>query len=189
MKQGDFALFLGMLSGDGHLCVRTKKKGYKNFSVEFCNTDIKIIELFDRLFFSLFNIKGNFHPRTREGRKEIFEFRSYSKLVFDYLSSLGFPVGVKRDKLKILPIINLGTRKEKELFLKGILITDGSIRKNGTIFFHSGSKMLLEDLSKLIQELFGVKREVKEYQQKEKFLSYQLNLNKKESENLAQLIL
>ncbi len=90
MNKEDLALFLGMLSGDGHLCIRTKKEGYQNFSVEFCNTDIKIVKLFDELFYRLFNTKGNFHSRIRENRKEIFEFRKYSKDIFDCISSLGF---------------------------------------------------------------------------------------------------
>ncbi len=184
MNKEDLALFLGMLSGDGHLCIRTKKEGYQNFSVEFCNTDIKIVKLFDELFYRLFNTKGNFHSRIRENRKEIFEFRKYSKDIFDYISSLGFPIGVKRDRLRILPVILNGTNREKELFLKGVLMTDGYIRKNGTILFHSGSKLFLIDLSKLIEELFGTRAEIKEYLQREVYFSYQLSLNKNESQKI-----
>jgi hypothetical protein len=67
MDKEDLALFLGMLSGDGHLGVRTKKAGYKSYSVEFCNTDLKLVRLFDELLYKLFNVKGNFHSRVREG--------------------------------------------------------------------------------------------------------------------------
>ncbi len=172
MNKEDLALFLGMLSGDGHLSIRTKKAGYKSFSVEFCNTDLKLIKLFDELLYKIFNVKGNFHSRIRTGKKEIFEFRTYSKDFFDYISSLGFPIGIKRDKLRILPIILQGSKREKELFLKGVLITDGSIRKNGTIFFHTGSKIFLEEISELIKELCGVKKNIKEYLQRGKFFSY-----------------
>lgn len=173
-----------MLCGDGHLSVRTKKKGDQNFSVEFCNTNLKIVELFDKLFYSLFGIRGNFHSRKRNNRKEIFEFRSYSKDISDYVSSLGFPIGVKRDILRIPSIILNGTIKEKLFFIKGVLITDGYIRENKTILFHSGSKLLLEDLSKLFYELFGIKKSIKSFIQKNKFISYQLNLNINEAQNL-----
>ena len=184
MNKDDLALFLGMLSGDGHLSIRTKKKGYRCFSVEFCNTDLRLVRLFDELLYKIFNIKGNFHSRIRKERKEIFEFRTYNKDVFDYISSLGFPIGVKKERLRILPIILSGTKIEKEMFLKGVLITDGYIRKKGTILFHSGSKLFLIDLSELIYNLFGAKREVKEYLQREKYFSYQLSLNKKESQKI-----
>lgn len=187
MDKEELALFLGMLSGDGYIGIRTKKKGYKNFSVEFCNTNLKIVKLFDNLFYSLFKTRGNFHSRIRNDRKEIFDFRKYSKDIFDYLSSLGFPIGVKKDRLRILPVITSGRRKEKEMFLIGLLITDGSIRKNNTILFHSGSKLLLEDLSKLIYGLFGVERRVKKYVQKGKYFSYQLSLNKEESQKIILL--
>lgn len=184
MNKEDLALFLGMLSGDGHLAIRTKKAGYKSFSVEFCNTDLKLIKLFDELLYKLFNVRGNFHSRIREGRKEIFEFRTYSKDIFDYISSLSFPIGIKRDKLRILPIIFQGSKREKELFLRGVLITDGSIKESGAIFFHTGSKIFLEDISKLINELYGVKKDIKKYLQRDKFFSYQLNLNKEESQKI-----
>ena len=184
MSKEDLALFLGMLCGDGHLCIRTKKKGYKNYSVEFCNTNIKIIKLFDELFYKIFKIKGNFHPRNRKGRKEIFEFRSYSKESFDEISELGIPIGVKRDKLRIPRIILNSQRDSKLNFFLGVLITDGCIRKNRTIIFHSGSKLFLEDLSRLIDDLFNVKKDIKSYTQKDKYISYQLSLNKNESQKI-----
>lgn len=187
MDKENLALFLGMLSGDGYLGIRTKKAGYKSFSVEFCNTNLELVKLFDELLYKLFNVKGNFYSRVRENRKRIYDFRTYSKLIFNYISFLGFPIGIKRDSLKVLPIIWDGTIKEKVLFIKGFLITDGHIKKSGAILFHSGSKLFLEDLSQLIYELIGVKREIKEYLQKGKFYSYQLNLNKGESQKILSM--
>ena len=187
MNKENLALFLGMLSGDGHLSIRTKKAGYKSFSVEFCNTNIKLINLFDELLYQLFEVKGNFYSRIRENRKKIYDFRTYSKLVFNHLLSLGFPIGVKRDKLRVLKIIWDGTIKEKALFLKGVLITDGHIRKSGAILFHLGSRLFLEDISQLVYELIGIKKEIKEYIQKDRFYSYQLNLNKEESQKILSM--
>ncbi len=183
----DLALFLGMLSGDGHLSLHHKKRKsgiYYDYYTGFCNTNKEIMVLFGDLFFKIFGVKGHFYPRDRMNRKRIYEFHSYSREVFDKISSFGFPVGVKRDRLKIPKFILTGSNREKEFFTIGLLITDGSVKKGGSILFHSGSKLLLEDLSVLFEDLFGVKRRVKEYLQRGKFFSYQLSLNKQESQKL-----
>lgn len=184
MNKNKLALFLGMLCGDGYLTIRTKKKGYKSYSLEFCNSKINIINLFDNLFYSLFNVRGNFHLRIRDNRKQIYEFRSYSREIFDKIVSFGFPIGLKKYKLKIPEIIIKGDKNQKFNFLIGFLITDGHIRKNKIITFHSGSKIFLEEVSMLINDLFGVKRQIKEYIQKNKYYSYQLNLNKEVSQKI-----
>ncbi len=72
--------------------------------------------------------------------------------------------------------------KEKLLFLKGVIITDGSIRKQGNVLFHLASKKFLEDISDLIYELFNLRKPIKEYLQREKFYSYQLLLDKREAQ-------
>jgi intein/homing endonuclease len=170
------ALFLGMLCGDGHLSIHTKKRKYGvyyDYCIGFCNTDKELMKVFSRLFFQLFSIQGNFHPRSRPNRKRIYEFHSYSRKVFEKILSWKFPVGIKRDALRIPNIILKGSRKEKLGFLLGVLITDGCVRKNKTILFHSGSKKFLEDLSRLINNLFGVKKGVKSYVQRKKYISYQ----------------
>lgn len=191
MKKEDLALFLGMLCGDGHLSIHNKKrvlkKGletYHDYCTGFCNTNEKIMKLFSELFYKLFKVKGNFYPRERPNRKRIYEFNSYSNAVFDEISSLGFPIGVKKDVLKIPSIISNGSHQEKLNFFFGLLLTDGCIRKNKTMIFHSGSKLLLEDLSNLIEDLFKIKKEVKSYTQKERYTSYQLNLNKEETRRI-----
>lgn len=190
MEKEDLALFLGMLCGDGNLSIKNKKRKYglyHDYCTQFCNTDINIMNFFSELFFKIFDIKVNFYSRKREGRKEIFDFTSYSKEVFNKISELGFPVGVKRDKLRIPKIIKNGSEKEKICFLWGLFVTDGSLKKGNRIFFHMGSKILLEEISNLIYELFNIKKEVKEYVQKEKFFSYQLSLNKEESRKILSM--
>ncbi|OGJ19008.1 hypothetical protein A3K73_07700 [Candidatus Pacearchaeota archaeon RBG_13_36_9] len=182
MEKEKLALFLGMLCGDGCLNTKTKKRGWKTYSTEFYNTDIKLMQLFDGLFYDLFKIRGHFYPRKRKERRIIYEFRSYSRDIFDSISSKGFPMGVKKDALTIPKPIKKGSEKEKLNFFMGFLMTDGCIRKNKTIIFHIGSKKFLQELSMLVNELFGIKREIREYVQKGKYHSYQLNLNKKESE-------
>jgi len=175
------ALFMGMLSGDGWLSIKTKKAGYKSYSVEFCNTELQIVTKFRDLFFKIFNVQGNIHPRKRPNRKEIFQFSSYFKESFFRLSKLGFPIGVKRDVLKILDFIKSGSKEEKLAFLFGLYLTDGCLKKDSLIYFHLGSKTFLREVAELISELSGSKKIVKTYVQREKFYSYQLGLNKEET--------
>ena len=190
MKKEDLALFLGMLCGDGHLSIHVKKRGlkeYYDYYTGFCNTDERIMKIFHGLFYKIFKVNGNFYPRDRPQRKRIYDFHSYSKAVFNEISSTGFPVGVKRDKLRIPNIIKEGSNEEKLCFFLGFLITDGCVRKNKTIIFHSGSGLFLEDLSSLLEELLGIKKEIKSYLQKDKYISYQLNLNKEESRRVIDM--
>jgi len=194
MQKEDLALFLGMLCGDGHLSIpkktrllKTGPKIYYDYATGFCNTDEILMEIFSDLFYKIFLVKGNFYPRDRPNRKRIYEFRSYSKKVFEEISNFGFPIGVKKDVLKIPAIVSNGSNEDKLNFFLGVLITDGCIRKNKTMIFHSGSKIFLEDLSNLIEELFGVKKDVKSYIQREKYISYQLNLNKEESRKILSM--
>ena len=97
---------------------------------------------------------------------------------------MGFPIGLKKYKLRIPDIVWNFNRNEKMLFIKGVIITDGSIRKQGNVLFHMGSKDFLDDLSNLIYELFELRKGVKEYIQKEKYFSYQLLLDKKQSQEI-----
>lgn len=185
-KEEKFALFLGMLSGDGCLPIGYNGEGYRDYAIKFCNTDEALIKLFDSLFFDVFGIHGNKRYSDREGKKRLFEFTKYSKEIYFKIKDVGFPEGVKRDVLRVLPIIKNGTKVEKLAFIFGVLITDGSLRKRGDILFHSGSKMFLEDLSDLISEFTGNHKKIREYVQREKYKSYQLNLNKPETEKLLE---
>lgn len=190
MNEEELALFLGMMCGDGHLSLHHKKRKYGtyyDYYTGFCNTDESIMNLFDKLFFELFGVKGHFYPRDRENRKRIYEFHSYSKEVFDKISSLGFPVGVKKDILRIPKFILKGSEEDRLNFFFGVLITDGCLRRDNTIIFHSGSQKFLEDLSLLLGGLIGVKKEIKSFVQKGKYMSYQLNLNKQETRKILSM--
>ena len=183
-KKEKLALFLGMLSGDGCLPIQHSGEGYRDYAVRFCNTDKRLVTLFNKLFFELYGIKGRIGFDDRENKKRLFNFCKYSKKIVQELKGLGFPEGVKRDVLKIPKIIKEGKSNEKRAFFIGFLITDGCLRKTGSILFHSGSKQFLEELAVLISELTGNLRNVKEYTQREKYKSYQLNLNKEETRTL-----
>ena len=167
------ALFLGMLSGDGCLSKKHNGEGYRDYPIDFCNTDKSKVLIFSTLFNQLFDKTGRVSSRKRaENRLEIWSFLKHSVEVVKYLRQLGFPEGVKRDVLRILPVIWHGTNKEKIAFIYGVLITDGSLNES-RILFHSGSKLFLKDLSKLISCFINAEKPVKEYVQREVYKSYQ----------------
>ena len=180
-KEEKLALFLGMLSGDGCLPIKHNGDGYRNYAVQFYNTDKNLVLNFDKLFFELFRVHGKISARKRRNRKEIWEFCKYSKKIVEEIKDIGFPEGVKRDILRVPKIIKNEKRNGKIAFIIGFLITDGCLRKNKSILFHSGSKIFLEELSELIEKITGNKKPIREFIQKERFKSYQLNLNKSET--------
>lgn len=173
------ALFLGMLSGDGCLSIKHNGEGYRNYPIDFCNNDKRLVLLFDELFYDLFGIRGKISSRHRPGRKLIWHFLKHSVKIAKYLISLGFPEGVKRDSLRLMPFIRGGDAKIKLAFINGIILTDGHIRISGRLHFHLGSKSFIEDLAAMFYELTGIKRQVKEFRQGA-YKSYQLSLNKRE---------
>tara|TARA_B100000315_G_C14320154_1_gene470396 strand:- start:61 stop:666 length:606 start_codon:yes stop_codon:yes gene_type:complete len=179
-RKEKLALFLGMLSGDGCLSKAYNGEGYRDYPIEFWNTDKELVVLFEKLFFEIYGIHGKISVRNRPDRKPIWAFLKYSRKICEELKDLGFPEGVKRDVLRVPEVIKGGSEKEKSSFILGVMLTDGGLKKNGSLLFHMGSKRFLEDLSELIYELTGSKRKVREFTQRRIFKSYQLYLNKQE---------
>src|SRR3989304_4808136 len=139
-KKEKLALFLGMLSGDGCLPIGHNGEGYRDYPIDFCNTEKSKVLLFNKLFTDLYRLSGKISSRQRPNRKLIWHFRKHSVKIVKKLLKLGFPEGVKRDVLRIPKIILKGKAKEKLAFIYGVLITDGSVNDN-RILFHSGSKL------------------------------------------------
>ncbi len=185
MNRGEkLALLLGMLSGDGCLTIGHNGKGYRDYPIRFYNTNKRLVEFFNELFFYLFEIKGSILFKDRINRKRLWVFSKYSKEIYNKIKSMDFPEGRKRDILRIPKLITVGTKEEKRAFFIGFLITDGCLRKRGDILFHSGSKLFLEDLSLLISDFTRNVKPIKQYIQREVYKSYQLNLNKSETKIL-----
>lgn len=182
----EYALFLGMLSGDGCLAIAHNGEGYRNYPIDFCNTEKYKVLLFDKLFFDLFGLHGTINSRQRVNRKKIWGFRKFSVKIAKEIKGFGFPEGVKRDLLCIPNRIKEGSQKEKLAFIYGFLITDGSVGDR-RILFHSGSKRFLNELSDLISEFIGNRKTIKEYVQKNKYKSYQLCLNKEEKNKILSM--
>ena len=109
-KKGKLALFLGMLSGDGCIPIGHNGEGYRNYYMEFCNTDKSKVELFNNLLYAVFGITGKITSCKRINRKKIWNIRKYSKETVEKIIELGFPEGVKRDILRIPEFIIFAKR-------------------------------------------------------------------------------
>ena len=174
----ELALFLGMFVGDGGLSIKYNGAGYRIYPITFYNTNKEIVELFHSLFYKLFRINGNIRCRKRKNKMPLWEFEKYSVKIYNKINKdLEIASGKKSLNVRI-PSFILKSNKNIQLnFFLGLLITDGSIQKN-KIQFHSGSKELIFDLSRLIKNIWGLKKEVKKYIQNHKYISYQISLNK-----------
>jgi len=178
-KSKDLALFLGMFSGDGYLTIGYNGFGYRTYPVVFVNTNKSYVKLFSNIFYKLFKIKGFIYVRKRKNRKDLWQFQKCSQGIYTVINKeFNFPAGKKALKLRIPSFILNGNKNLQKYFFYGLLITDGSVKKNGSVMFHSASKKLTYDLKDMISSMWGIERQVKEYIQREKFHSYQLTLNK-----------
>jgi len=160
VKKERFCEFFGALLGDG--CISqfvSKGRLYKTIRLEGnkINDYFYLNRIIKPIIFELFNKKVNVKPRKDNNSIHIY-FKS--KEIFDFLITLGFPVGVKNN-LKI-PNIFLGLRwqKLKHLIL-GILDTDGCLHftKNNknknwypSIEIRSSSEILLFQLYKILKK-------------------------------------
>lgn len=181
-KKERFALFLGMLCGDGCLSIKHNGEGYRVYPIQFCSGKQSEVELFAYLFKKIFGIEGRVSSRTREGRKEIWGFLKHSRKIFEYLRDFGCPEGKKKYTLKVPTSIFNSSKIEKKLFILGFAICDGYFNKSNGIMLHLGTKRFIEDLNLLISSIIGYKKEIKECKQNGKYSSYQLYLNKAEKE-------
>lgn len=108
----------------------------------------------------------------------MWEFEKYSVKIYKIINEdFEIASGKKSLNVRIPPFILDGNRNIQLNFFLGLLITDGSIQKN-KIQFHSASKELIFDLSILIKNIWCFKKEVKKFIQKNRYISYQISLNK-----------
>ena len=177
-KSENLALLLGMFAGDGSMPFTHNGDGNRTYRIWFFNTDKSKVELFSRLFYNVFRESGKIRVRFRPKKKPLWEFDKCSKkLAIIFNEKLEMPFGKKADKVVIPSFIKGGTPEMKKLFVFGLLITDGGIRTNKAIIFHMASKQLLIDLSGIIHDIWGIKLLIKEFTQRNKFKSFQINLN------------
>ena len=100
-KKEKLALFLGMLSGDGCLPIKHNGKGYRNYAIQFYNTNKKLVLLFRSLLLDLFNLRSKIYLSDRKNKLRLFSICKYSKDIVCEIKKQGFPEGEKRDILRI----------------------------------------------------------------------------------------
>ena len=152
MDLNKLALFLGMLVWEGYISNRKNGFGYPPYSINFYNTNKRLVILFDQLFYDLFGGKGRINSRKRGGRKVIYDFCKHSKEIFNYIFyGVGIPSGKKAPIVEVPGMIFDSSEMVKKYFLLGLLYTDGGINKRGNIVFHMASKELLLGVNILLK--------------------------------------
>lgn len=144
-----FAEFYGILLGDG--CLFSDLKGLSITSDKLLDYDYSTIYL-KTLIYNLFNLypKYYFSKNVRKVRCVL-----YSKNVVNYLSSLGFPIGIKNNL--IIPSFIYDNKKTLIKCLRGIMDTDGCLagHPHSRIMIHLSitSKNLREQVHKALINL------------------------------------
>ena len=178
-KSEDSALLLGMFVGDGCMSIGHNGYGYRTYPIAFVNTNKEYVELFKGLFYKIFQVKGSFFLNRRKNKKDLWHFQKCSLGIYDLFNKeFEMPMGKKASVVRIPSFILNADIIIKKYFFLGYLITDGCIKKDGSLMFHCSSKNLLEDLKQLTKSVWGFERNIRKFIQRGKYISYQLTLNK-----------
>ena len=127
-----FAEFYGIMLGDG--CIFSDMKGIAITGDKILEKDYYERYLFN-LIKDLFDSKPKvFYEKDNRGVRIIF----YSRKVCNFLSNVGFPVGLKYNKNMAFPSFILENRSSAAACIRGIMDTDGSLagHPNTKIMIH-----------------------------------------------------
>lgn len=127
-KTKELAEFFGIISGDGHLF--DKGRVHRIAITLNLTEDFKYVNYVIDLIKKLFNVKSSLQKRESEHTYNVIV---HSKVISKFISSLGFPNGKKKNKLRI-PVWVCKNKDFIYLFLRGLIDTDGSLffAKRGT---------------------------------------------------------
>ena len=111
----ELALLLGMFAGDGCLSISRNGEGYRIYPIRFFNTNKKYVELFDSLFYTVFNRRGTITGRKRVNKKVLWEFSLYSVEIYEVINvELEIANGKKALNVRIPSFIRLGNSDMKK---------------------------------------------------------------------------
>lgn len=142
----NLAEFLGLLAGDG--CLTSK---YAIVVSCDATSDKRYIEdVVAPKFKTLFGLT----PNIRKINRNLLQCRIYSKKIFSFLSDqMGFPIGKKKNKLRI-PFFIFENKKFSKAFLRGLFDTDGGFHRHNPfsakVEFTSYSEMFREDIARCL---------------------------------------
>lgn len=145
----EFAEFYGIMLGDG--CLFSSLKGFSITGDSILDNNYLRVYI-KNLIYHLFGIIPHYYPhKDSRGLNCIV----YNKNAVEYISKLGFPIGLKKEIS--IPKFILGNKKRLANCIKGIMDTDGSLsaHPNTKIMIHLSitSKSLREDVSKGLKRL------------------------------------
>lgn len=129
-KSEYLAEFLGLMSGDGYLLIKTGKKKVYRIQITLNSTeDIFYVNYVSNLIFRLFRV----NPTKQNRIENALYLNINNKKIAYFVESLGFPIGRKKNKLKI-PGWVFNKKSYVRAFLRGLMETDGSLffAKRGT---------------------------------------------------------
>lgn len=174
----NLGLMLGMFVGDGALPAKHNGEGYRNYQVCFYNTHLSYVVLFRGLLWNITGFWLEIRGRERANRKILWQIEKYSKDLFNLFHCMWeIPDGQKAKNVFIPSIVRNSGRDVKIAFFEGLLLTDGCVRSKETIIFHCASRILIDQLANLMNDVWGVKPRLRSYRQGP-YTSFQLNLNK-----------
>lgn len=146
----DFPYLLGLLVTDGHIYYHPPKFVKVAFYTSYPEERDFIIDLIKKLF----DYNASFSSKMVSfNKKPNHEIRICSKKLAEIINEVWqVPFGAKSSIIRVPPKIMSESDYSKQLFLKGVIDGDGSITKWG-IKMTSGSKLFLEDLKTLLDDL------------------------------------
>lgn len=147
----NLAYFAGLILGDGSLAGNSlNQKG--NWTVSVVFDDIEHRKVFDEISLQLFGIL----PKNRKDkRKNAYYSTLHSKTLHWILRSFfDMHNGFKANKISIPKVIlESKNRQLKIAILQGLFDSDGTITKVGHVQFGSTSKIIVEQISQMLNEL------------------------------------
>lgn len=147
----NLAYFIGLILGDGTLAGNSlNQKG--NWTVSIVFDDIEHRKVFDEITFQLFGVL----PKNRKDkRKNAYYSTLHSKPLHWILRSFfNMHNGFKANKISIpKAILESKNQKLKVAILQGLFDSDGTITKAGHVQFGSASKIIVEQMSQILNEL------------------------------------
>jgi len=156
----DLAYLLGFFCGDGCLAKpQPRKKGGVRFKIIICFSGSEkgraqarhICDIFERYFYYVPRVRH----RKRKLRKDWFEVEINSAVIYAYFCRLGLPIGRKYGKLRVPSVVHTEALFKK--FLRGLIDSDGYIRKDHRVVIVQKDMNFLDQVGKLSLKFLNVK--------------------------------
>ena len=156
----DIAYLLGFLCGDGCLGKpQPRKRGGARFKISICFSGSERGRAQAQHICAIFKKFFHYEPRVfnkkRKGRKDWLEVEINSAVIYFYFCNLGLPIGRKYGKLRVPSVVFTEILFKK--FLRGLIDSDGYIRKDGRVMIVQKDINFLDQVRKLCLKFLNLK--------------------------------